>query len=368
MLMVITVVLFIVVFLIQREIYIKFWWYKLTYELEFEKTFLMEGDDNVLTETVQNDKLLPLPVLHIKFRAPRSFLFQDNDFSVVTDYYYRSDHFTMKGHRKVVRRMPFTCCKRGCYTIDDFSLVSSDLLVTQLLRKQFYTEQIVYVVPKRMDISSFEGVYHLLAGEVIVKIYTMEDPFEFKAIRDYQPYDSMRSINWNLSARNQKLLVNTYHPTASSEIKILLNIDKNSLSTADHVIEGGIRIAATLAEQFLKDKITVSIDTNGYDCYTKEIIGLGSGCGSRHMMNVDMCLARIDLSLGCGEFLDILKHNFLEKNSNDIIYVIISNNRSQKIIDLLASFNNRIFYKWIVPEQDMSRQEQENHNMVVWEV
>ena len=111
----------------QLFLYRYLWDKGLNVSLDFEKDLVREGETNRLVETVSNDKLLPLPVIQVKFSLTRTFVFKTIDNSAVTDRYYRNDFFSLLPYRKITRTYPFECSKRGFYLLEGMDVICKDL-------------------------------------------------------------------------------------------------------------------------------------------------------------------------------------------------------------------------------------------------
>ena len=83
-----------VIFFIQRFVYRKLWNKNLDVSISFDREILYEDENNVLKEIITNRKYLPLPILQVKFSITRTFLFERQENTKVTDRYYRNEFFT----------------------------------------------------------------------------------------------------------------------------------------------------------------------------------------------------------------------------------------------------------------------------------
>ena len=61
-------VVFSVFFLVQRILYQRFWLQHLTAQVRFVQDHIIEGEQGELNEILVNKKILPLPMLKVKFR------------------------------------------------------------------------------------------------------------------------------------------------------------------------------------------------------------------------------------------------------------------------------------------------------------
>lgn len=342
--------------------------------ISFRSNTCQEGEKNVLIEVVTNNKLLPLPMVHVKFNTPRSFLFDDAENSSVTDYYYRDDVFTILSRQTIKRELTFTCSCRGCYYMQDLSVITSDLLMREVLSAKISNNQVIHVYPKKLSMRPFEIPFRTIMGEFATQKNVAEDPFEFRGIREYQPYDAMRSINWKSSAKLGSLQVNTFFTTASQEVVLFLNLDSEVYSKSRRLQETAIRIASTLACNFISQGISVALETNGHDLFTRERICKKSGSGADHMEMIDHSLSRIDLSLPYTDYTDMVMKYFSLENASlssgrNAFYLFISTYRHENLISYYLSLKSAgLSCYYIVPEYKMIPVELTAPDMIKWEV
>lgn len=353
---------------LQRYLYSKYWNKNLNVKISYKSVNCVAGEENELKEVITNDKFLPLPMLHVKFDTPKSFIFENEINSSVSDNYYRDDVFTVMGHQSVTRTLKFTCTKRGCYYMHDTNITSSDLFMKLTLTDRCSNSSIINVFPRKVDLTFFDIPFETITGDFATQNTLIEDPFEFKGIREYQPYDGIRKINYKSSARHNSLYVNTFFMTASQEVQILLNLDAQTYSRDDRLIENIISLASSLAERFIRVGISVGLVTNGIDSYTKEQICRESGGGSHHMLSIDTALARIDTHAENIDFNHILNTCFKSVSENTY-YIIISNNRNKEIIKTYETAKQQgISSFFIVPELKMFNVEEKFEDMIKWDI
>ena len=151
----------------------------------------------------------------------------------------------------------------------------------------------------------------------------IEDPYMFKGIRDYQSYDSFKSINFKASARAGKWLVNVHDYTIQQKVTILLNMDRANQYYDLRLYENSIRMAASMANAYEQEGIPVSLWSNGKDVITRESIELEEGCGLGHLHTLFENLARMEISLEVEDFGPSLKRAAEDPDSNSM-YLFIS--------------------------------------------
>lgn len=353
---------------LEQYIFRKFWNKNLDVKISYKYTECMVGEENEINEVVLNNKILPLTMLHVKFDTPKSFLFDNEEHSSLTDYFYRDDIFTVWGKRSVSRFLKFTCSKRGCYYLHDTTITTSDLFMSQPLTAKVKNNIVIKVFPKKVDLSFFDIPFYRITGDFATQKTLIEDPFEFRGIREYQRYDNMKNINWKSSARNNSLKVNNYFMTSSQSVKILLNLDLNIYSKDEKLLEEIISLASSLAQKLIQSGIPLALETNISDIYTGEQILIDSGSGSAHMRSIDTALCRIDLNATTSDFVEILNTNFNTIN-NQIYYIIISNNRSKEILDSYClSKETGLSNYFIVPELKQYAVTETAPDLIKWDI
>lgn len=180
---------------VQRSLYEKLWQKSLYVSVSFGKDPLFEGEQGELKEIIENKKRLPLSMLKVKFKTDRHLLFGNEKGSRTTDQYYRNDVFRIGGGERVTRTLRFRGGRRGYYTIDEVSLVASDLFFLSQLVADVPLKTEVYIYPRPYDAARLRQSLIQMNGEMLSRRHLLEDPFEYRGIREYQPYDDMRSIN-----------------------------------------------------------------------------------------------------------------------------------------------------------------------------
>lgn len=281
-------------YLIQRWIYERYWCRGLTARLAFQTKSAVEGEDALLLEQVENRKALPLPMVKVKFQVSRNLRFADEGEGSVTDQYYRNDILSLSARQRVIRRLPFTCKKRGYYCIHGLDLVGADLFLSREMVMETAGESVLYVYPRPADGAELMAAIRRLNGEILAKRHMLEDPFEYRGIREYAPFDEMKSVNWKATARMDDLMVNIRGYTALQSVRIFLNLEDNDILQKSELIELCIRIAVRFAQELLDQGIRVAVYANGRDVLTGEILKMLPGAGISHMESINRALARVD--------------------------------------------------------------------------
>lgn len=281
-------------FVLQREFYRRFWNKNLNVKLYFGQEGVFTGESGKIFEVIENKKHLPLPMVKVKFQCSKELKFPDVKGSSVSDRFYRNDIFTVMPNRRITRELTFIGSKRGYFGVVGVDLVGADLFLSQSFMESRGGEAWIYVYPTPLRSPAVSMALQKLNGDVIAKRHLLDDPFEYKGIREYQVFDEMKSINWKATAKTGDLKVNEKNSTSLNAVRIFLNLEDTGIHKNDDWVEASIRIAATVAQNFLEQGIKVSLFANSVDIITGEMIAIRESCGKAHMGNIYKALARLD--------------------------------------------------------------------------
>ena len=358
-----------------KKIYVKNWNKGITAEIELSQKEVMPGTEIILTETITNRKWLPLPIIKVKFEVDKSFLFAESvENTNATDKNYKSDAFSILCYQRIIRKIPVTCTKRGYYWLESMDVVSTDIWMDSVLGSVYPIQKSITVYPESIADEEIDIVYRGIMGDVLTKQYIYDDPFEFRGIREYQSYDSMKLINWKASAKTGEWKVNMHDYTARQEVCILLNLESEGIWEYENLKETSISIASALASRLSSQGIGVSIVSNAIDAMTQQTVEIGSGSDEAHRQNVLLSLSRIDLSQKMQDFGTLLAEK-IEHWNTAMMPILISTSKKQGVQDALIELANKTQGAfWICPLHedmacDMSKITKEQEVKVMrWEV
>lgn len=315
-----------VLYLGHRKIYEKLWNKHLHVSLAFSENGIWEGQKSTLSEIIENRKRLPLTMLKVKFQTDRHLHFTDALGSRTTDRYYRNDIFQIGGMEKVTRKLEFTGGRRGYYTIRDVDLVAADpFLSTQYTASCGIDPCVLYVYPRPFSNPLFRQSLRQLSGEVLTRRHLTEDPFEYRGIRDYQPRDDLRSINWKATARTGDLKVNQKNYTAQKAVRIFLNLEDTGILKKEDCVEACLQIATAIVLLFLEQGMQIALYCNGSDILSGAPCILESGGGSRQRDAVLRALARISTEKPVHSFCELFASRLTEDSGSAYTCIISPN-------------------------------------------
>lgn len=334
----------------QKTIYQKVWHKNLRVRLSFQEEGIWEGQESTLSEILENQKKLPLTMLKVKFQTDRHLLFADTKGSRTTDKFYRNDIFQIGALEKVTRVLRFTAGRRGYYTIAEADLVASDLFLTaQYTATADIGHCSLYVYPKPFSHPEFRQSLKQLSGQVLAKRHLQENPFEYRGIREYQPQDDLKSINWKATARTGEFKVNQKNYTAEKSVRIFINLEDTGILKKEDCVEASLQIATALLLLFLEQGMQVAVYCNGVDVLHNEPCILEAGGGIRQREAVLRSFALIDTAKPVRSFSELFSSR-LSEASGSLMTCIVSPNAYDDFASLILQYHTRHpDMKWFLP-------------------
>lgn len=342
-------IFFLLLFILQKEAYSRLWYRNLHVDIRFEKNHIFSGETSALVEVIENRKRLPLSMLKVKFKTDRHLIFESEKGSLTTDQFYRYDMFHIGGGEKVTRTLTFRGGRRGYYTIDEASLIASDLLLASMFLEDMPIKAEIYVYPRPSDNEEFRKSLRQLNGEVLTRRHLLEDPFEYRGIRDYQPFDPIRCVNWKATAKTGELKVNQKNYTSLKSIRIFFNVQDDGILKKEECVEESLRIVAGLSTFFLSQGIQVACFGNGVDILTEKYVSIEAKAGEGHIDNIYRSLARLNLEKPTVDFCKTFQERLFSQ-AGDTLTCFVSPNQYDDYLSLLERFGDAGYeYLWFYP-------------------
>ena len=194
----------------------------------------------------------------------------------------------------------------------------------------------IVVFPEILTVNS-SGIYNMINaddGDVFSKHKSGDDPSEIFALKDYIAGDKPNRIHWNLSLKNDNLIVKHYSQPLNSSILVIFDLNNESTGkTADRISEDFCSVACF----FIENEVTFNIsyyNKNEKNSVTDQILN-----------EADISDAMKDIFKTAGEYE--AKNPKMEEtiyNFSNIIYISSCLN-NVKLVSEKNVFNNiRIIY------------------------
>ncbi|MCL2620825.1 MAG: DUF58 domain-containing protein [Defluviitaleaceae bacterium] len=325
--------------ILQENIYGKLWNRKLTLDIEFSSKEAYEGDTLALFTKVTNKKPLPLPWLFVKYDLSHSLVFNNEQREQNANQ--QGELFGVKVQQTLRREREFVATKRGFYRIRNITMTANDLLHVKRFRATAKSHSELTVFPQLLPNTNHTDILYKNLDDVILSNSIINpDPFEFKGIREYQPTDSLRSVNFKASAVAGHMMVNIYAPTNAQRLEIILNLQPNTTTYAFEDREQAIRLAATVAHRYIHQGASVGLYSNGRDCFDGRETRVRSGSNPAHLYSILQSLAYVNLVNELTPIAPIAP--FLEDlQDKEAVYLIISPYQGGDLTDALQGLSDR---------------------------
>ncbi len=340
------------ILLFQGWIYKRFGGLHMHYARYFEKPAVFEGDEVRLIEHIANKKLLPMPWIRVESKIDSSLRFKMQFNLDIRHLQFHKSLFSLMPYSSVKRLHTVKCLKRGSYKLTSAALSFGDLFGISEKTKisSFSTELLVY--PKLLDLSELNLPSHSFMGEIAVKRWIIDDPFMTAGVREYLPGDPLSRINWKMSAKTLSLKVRNHDYTANPKLMIYFNVESEEgmwdSITDPHLIEYGIRIAATFAHYAISQGISVGFKSNGTKSENDENpISVPAGSGFEHFELLLQTLARMVVKRTV-TICTLLEDDIQNRTANSDILLISSytNQRIAVQAEILKQLSNEVkFFK-----------------------
>jgi len=257
------------VIFIQMRLFQRYALRRISYTRHFDRKTAVRGERLELVEELTNTKWLPVPWLRVESLLPAQLKFQKLENLNVSSGENSQNHksfFSLRPYTKMTRRHQLTCARRGWYRLNTVTLTSGDLLGMTESSQQIALDGELIVYPKPAQVPIDQLPYRSWQGEQAVKRWIVSDPFITAGVREYQPGDTFKQVNWKASARTGQLQVHQYDFTADRRLMIYLNVDVDELMwrtvTNESLIEIGIEWAAGAAQAVIEQGMDAGFCAN----------------------------------------------------------------------------------------------------------
>jgi uncharacterized protein (DUF58 family) len=267
-----------------------------------------------------------------------------------------------KPFRRVVSLLPrerlalnyaLTGRRRGYYRIGPLVTLGGDLLGSATYENRQTEDDFVVVYPKILALRDLGLPSQSPFGTIPSRERIFEDPTRIQGVRDYQPGDSLRRMDWKTSARVGSLQVRRYEPAISLETMIFLNLNGQDYRQRyrHHATELGIVVAASAAVHLAEKRQAVGLATNGRDPLQPETPESETRSlppahpprkGREHLMHMLDLLARIEISSGdeTVPFLSLLSRKSLGLPWGSTV-VVVTAQEVEGLLDTLLALRRR---------------------------
>jgi len=344
---------------LQKKFYADNWNNNLYVNVAFEKNQVTEGEQTAIIESVINNKWLPLPFLFINFKLGNGFKTIDMNRIAADDKFSRNDLINVLMKQSVKKRVKIVCNRRGCYSIDGFSIGAHNLFLNEKFIENYSADSSLTVYPRTVDARRFERLIRNIDGDLKNNNSLYDDPFLIRGCREYQTYDEMRYINWKATARTGNLKVNVFDKISNSNVYLYVNLECQRVFSDNEVLEESMRLAKSFSIILSDYGIKNCVITNGKPYNSDNYVVIRKlDMGAAHLNRIDEALASIDLDKSLrkknddspGETFSMRYGNEIAENAQKGFVILISNSHEKELCNGMKNLKKRGRpFLWITP-------------------
>ena len=286
------------------------------------------GENVQVQLAVRNRSLLPIPWVRIEDSLPlalsatplRSALLMAPRQTVHLSYQFA-------GHR------------RGIYAIGPTLIRAGDLFGFEEPPQRSGPAGPITIYPLILPIIQLGLSSHSPFGTIVSKQHIFQDPSRSIGVRDYHAGDSLRHINWKVSARQRRLQTRTFEPAISLNTTIMLNLNRTEYHRPTQIdaTERAIVAAASVAHHLVHQRQAVGFCTNGRLAppHDEAIPHIPAEPGKSNLMQVLDMLARVRM-VDTTPFVSFLREHSARLPWGNTLLVVTSILREDLLHELLS--------------------------------
>lgn len=175
------------------------------------------------------------------------------------------------------------CQRRGVYELGPVILESGDPYGFFTHKKTLRLPGKMVVYPRIFDLLDFPTLPSGSTAQMgLVSGKRQGDIGDYFGIREYQQGDSLRTVHWRATARQNKLVVKQFEKLASSEVTLLLDLYSGSDlgRGSESTLEVGIRLIGSIAKHLMLNEVLAQLIA-----YDQQPVLLPLGKGQEHLAN-----------------------------------------------------------------------------------
>ena len=272
---------------------------ELTIDRDVSVNHAFQGDDIEVTFTIENRKPLPVPWLEISEYVPRGLLIEGRN-EVEQAYLGGAEmkiSASLGGYERLKVKKKITALSRGTYRLGKSNLRSGDLFGLYPSEASLeHTPWSIFVYPKIQAMTGFMLPARRPIGDSVFKERLWDDPSRPAGVREYQPGDPIKRIDWKVTARRDQMFVRQFDPSVSEHMVIFaeaITTDVPWEGYRSDVLEGSMTAAASIADHALQLGYKVGLITNGVSSSAASHAVITPGYGSSHLTALLESLAMV---------------------------------------------------------------------------
>jgi uncharacterized protein (DUF58 family) len=268
----------------------------------FERPATPFGQPITLTVTLSNRSRWPVPSVHWSLTLPTGLELMEARRSGPARPL--GTRLSLAAHETVTFRAVLCGQRRGRYILGPCYLAVRDPLGLTEWDRQDQGMTTLTVFPQQVAVSSLRLMARTQSGSRRGPPWNPPDPTRFLGVRPYEPGDSPRILHPYASARLGSLQVKRFETEAQYWLELVVVTSAGPAWQGLDAVRGEavLSVAATLADQFLRQKIPVGLTVVGAVIARPRGVRLHPGRGPAQRQRIQTALAWVTPGGGQEDF------------------------------------------------------------------
>lgn len=337
-------------------------WEKLAFKgLDYKRSFdtyrAFPKEKVGFTMELTNKKILPLTWIEIESNIPPEMVIDRQRVakSRSTGYLVHTVVLSLLWFQRIRRKYEVHFTKRGYYQLRGALIKTGDYFGVNSYEKNYEIPTDIIIYPNILPLEDIVTENKSFLGENIVKRWILDDPTYLSGVREYTPYDSLKTIHWSATAKTGQLQVRKNQYSSDTSIMYILSIQTSGViwhGVDSQILERLIEIAASYIDDSEKKKIPYGLSTNSSIPHQQ----LGStfikpALGKAHFQNSFDILAKITTYRTAS--LQEIINQAMVRLPNTVIISIVTGYLDQQIIDSIINGKKKGFLFQITSTKDV---------------
>jgi uncharacterized protein (DUF58 family) len=224
--------------------------------VEYDRTLsdrrVFFGDTIVLNTRLANNKILPLPWVHVQDEVPEDMSFLKHKTTPAHRHgkAILYSFSSLSWYNRLIRQYSVQCLKRGYFTFGPAIIRSGDLF--GFFHKETIDKKLDYllVYPRVVPLEDLGIPSKAIFGDLRVRRHLFDDPVRVVTTREYAPGDPLKHIHWKATARLRQLQSRVFEPTTTVDLAMFLDVrtvEAPIWGRVEQLLETGVIVVASIA-------------------------------------------------------------------------------------------------------------------------
>ena len=249
------------------------WWARVLFRrvrvrCELDQTRAFQDEPVELRLELENRKPLPLPWFNLRLAVAEGLEVEGEATAEASSpgFSWLLRRGALGWYERRRWRVRLRARARGQFRIGPTQLHAADLLGLFPRQHEDATAARLIAYPRVFALDDLGFPADRPLGEDKGRNPIFEDPLRIAGLRDHEPGDPLRRIDWKATARRGELQSRVYEPSATPQLYVLLNIDTLEHSWEGYLkdeLERTVSVAASLAFWGMERRYAVGLLANG---------------------------------------------------------------------------------------------------------